>query len=169
MTRVLPQAFRQWAIMNRIAIINEPAGEEGLGSGLRGPEPCVLPLGDSPAAPQKPAGIGQRVQSLLSDPPNRPRLLIRGAQVRALHGLPDLTCLSQSYQPEAQEYQVPKDQSAKRGPTGPFISFPTRARGYNEITDNANEPPPLLTAPYETASHLEARLTLPEYGVEVVP
>ncbi len=75
---------------------------------------------------------------------------------------------NQRYQSPSQRYQVRKDQSAKCGPTGLFISFPTRGRGYNEITDNVNEPQPPLTAPYETASHLEAPLALPEYVMEVV-
>jgi len=93
----------------------------------------------------------------------RPRLLIRGALVRVQHGLPNL--ISQRYQPEAQKYQVVlKDQSAKRGSTGPFISS-TIVQLYNILTDNANEPP--LTV--QTASLSEAPITLPEYVVEVMP
>jgi len=47
-----------------------------------------------------------------------------------------------------------------------LLSLPSR-QGYHIITDNANETPAPLTAPYETTPHSEAPLTLPEYVMEV--
>ena len=46
-------------------LLEKLAGEPGFEPGLHGPEPCVLPLDYSPETPQKAAGIGQQIQSLL--------------------------------------------------------------------------------------------------------
>ena len=77
---------------------------------------------------------------------DRPSPLIGGALVRVQPGLPNVSSLSQRYQPaiqryqpEAQRYQLVKDQPAKRGPAGLFISFPTIGQLYNIITDDADE------------------------------
>lgn len=44
-----------------------------------------------------------------------------------------------------------------------FVCLPQKGQGYHIITDNANEPRSLLTAPHK----LRPLLTLPEYVVEV--
>lgn len=62
-----------------------------------------------------------------------------------------------------------KYQSAKASLVGFLLASPRSARVYNYITDNANNPPLMLTAHYETATWTEVPLTLPEYVAEVEP
>ncbi len=48
--------------------VQKLAGEEGFEPSLPGPGPGVLPLDYSPATLKKRTGIGQKIQSLLSNP-----------------------------------------------------------------------------------------------------
>ena len=102
--------------------------------------------------------------------PDRPRLLIRGAQVRALHGLPNSNF-------RRTKVALVNDQSGHAWPAGFLLAYPTLIlcglKYYYQmrislriLTDGRG-----LSSQYnyETDSHLEAPLTMSEYGAQVVP
>lgn len=138
--------------------ITKVLGWSGLEPSLPGPGPGVLPLDDSPVA-RGPKKIGQKIREY-----NR-----SNTSVAFVYPLPRLASLfNQKYQSMTQKGQLPKYQPAKGGAAGILLASPIRGRGYNILTDNADETPSPLTAPYETAL-LEAPLTLAESIVEVAP
>ncbi len=191
---------------------NKLAGEEGFEPSLRGPGPRVLPLDDSPAtdvrchvhditesksrrfselvndilpliSPQKTAGEGKLIQSLLPNPLLVERLgecprkafsvSFTTSPPQYLASLLNQSPTKTKYQPLCRlkyPYQMripPRYQM--RIPPRIFTDGRGLSSPYNTVTDSANDPASLLTAPCEIATGLEAPLTPPEYLVEVVP
>ncbi len=115
------------------------AGEPGFEPGLPGPEPGVLPLDYSPATPQKTKRIGQKIQSLLSNP-LCPIIPPPTHQVQYI-------CYLVSLCNEVLTQRERKYQLGRAWPAGIFFASTTRGQGYNIITDDGNETVPLTAPP----------------------
>lgn len=137
----------------RTRLLIKLAGEPGFEPGLHGPEPCVLPLDDSPATLKKTAKFGQKIQSFLSNPhPQK----VAPTKIAPVLGL--------KYQP------------SQLWPADFLLASTARGRGYNIITDDGNETIPQAAPPTSrgtiprSADETEATMapsTLPESVTEV--
>lgn len=159
-------------------LIRRLAGEPGFESGLAGSEPAVLPLDDSPVTPQKTKRIGQKIQSFSPNPGSDKTcdpIKKIGKKILLLLSNP-LYCLDPLFN-ESLAQPVLKYQPRQLRPADILLASPTRGRGYNIVTDDANETIPLAAppTPRETISrsadetNVTMAPTLPESVVEVMP